>query len=51
VVKAGECLACVTKTGLNTEMGEAAALVHAASDRDTQVVVVVVVMVFVCFWE
>jgi len=36
IVKSGECLGCVTKTGLNTEMGEAAALVHAASDRDTQ---------------
>jgi len=36
VVKAGECLCVVTKTGLNTEMGEAAALVHAASERDTQ---------------
>jgi H+-transporting ATPase len=36
IVKSGECLGCATKTGLNTEMGEAAALVHAASDRDTQ---------------
>lgn len=37
VVKSGECLAIVRKTGLDTEMGEAAALVHAASERDTQV--------------
>jgi hypothetical protein len=36
VVRAGECLACVKSTGLKTEMGEAAALVHAASERDTQ---------------
>ena len=37
VVKSGECIAKATKTGLETEMGEAAALVHAASERDTQV--------------
>ena len=37
VVKSGECIATATKTGLETEMGEAAALVHAASERDTQV--------------
>lgn len=36
VVRAGECLASVKSTGLKTEMGEAAALVHAASERDTQ---------------
>ena len=36
VVRAGECLASVKSTGLRTEMGEAAALVHAASERDTQ---------------
>ena len=36
VVKSGECLAKVTKTGLTAEMGETAALVQAASERDTQ---------------
>ena len=36
VVKPGKCLAKVTKAGLTAEMGETAALVHAASERDTQ---------------